>query len=173
MKYTKTKISTFVILVYSQLVLIKLNWDLLRFNQVSFMKYWFEKILVKSWHMSLINLVSHFNLGFSQFIFLWGYLKRFSFSPYFLYIWDVNKVIHKVSVLMIPADNQFLCVGKKLLTTELHISYPQKHIYFGIWPLWSSERNPYFSTRVLKSELHKNMFFIFRLSFYQFSSFFA
>ena len=129
MKYTKTKISTFVILVYSRLVLIKLNWDLLRFNQVSFMKYWFEKILVKFWHMSLINLVSHFNLGFSQFIFLWMYLKPFSFSPYFFYIWDVSKVIHKVSVLMIPADNQFLCVGKKIvdnrtayfLSSETHL----------------------------------------------------
>ena len=46
-----------------------------------------------------------------------------------------------------------------------------EHIWFGIWPLWSDDKNPCFSTCFFKSEWHKN-FFDLSLRFYQVLSFF-
>ena len=104
MKHTKTEISALLISVYSRLVLTKLNRDLPRFNQVSFMKYQFEKISVKSRLISLMNLNSPFNLGFSRFIFLWEYLPILNqylnawsilnqyLYDYSLFIWSFNNV---------------------------------------------------------------------------------
>ena len=60
-------------------------------------------------------------LAFNSFHHYLSYQKLLSFSSYFPYIWDVIKVIYKVSVPVIAAGNIFLRVGTKLLATELHI----------------------------------------------------
>ena len=100
------------------------------------------------------------------------YLKLFSFSLYFPYIWDVNKLIHKVSVLMIPTGAEFLCVEKILLTTELHI------FFFILRNLSDLETSRFNQMRkilifqlVFSSPNYVKTFGFFDLSFYQLLSF--
>ena len=66
---------------------------------------------------------------------------------------------------MIPTGNEFLCVGKNCWQQNCIAFCLRKHIWFGIWALWSDEKNPYFSASFLKSELHKNFFFRFEFKF--------
>ena len=62
-------------------------------------------------------------------------LRLFRFSPCFPSISDINKVIHKVSVLMIPMGNQFSCVVKDCWQQNCISFYLRKHIWFRILPL--------------------------------------
>ena len=118
MKHTKTEISALLISVYSRLVLTKLNRDLLRFNQVSFMKYRFEKISVKSRLISLINLNSRFNLGFSWFIFLWEYLPILN---QYLNAWSIlNQYLYDYSLFIWSFTNVKLILTDFLIQINIY-----------------------------------------------------
>ena len=118
MKHTKTEISALLISVYSRLVLTKLNRDLPRFNQVSFMKYRFEKISVKSRLISLINLNSRFNLGFSWFIFLWEYLPILN---QYLNAWSIlNQYLYDYSLFIWSFTNVKLILTDFLIQINIY-----------------------------------------------------
>ena len=72
--------------------------------------------------------------------------------------------------MLISTGNQFPCVRKNCWNRTAYSFPTRKSIWFEIWHLWSDERNPYFSTRFLKSESHNDFFFWFSVMFLSTSS---
>ena len=92
------------------------------------------------------------------FILLSFYLTLF-ILPYFPYILDVNKVVHKMSILMIPTSNEFLCVGKELLTGELHVFLSSEaSLIWNLALLIRWEKPLFFNSLLLKSKLIRTFF---------------
>ena len=89
---------------------------------------WWVLVIYLWYLIAISSIINSFFSSFHHYLF---YLKLFSSTPKFPYIWDVNEVIH------ISYDdaygNEFIFVGKNMMTKELYIFYHWKCIWFGIW----------------------------------------
>ena len=99
------------------------------------------------------------------------YLKLFSFSLYFPYIWDVNKLIHKVSVLMIPTGEEFLCVEKNIADNRTTYYFILRNVSDLETSRFNQMRKILIFQLVFSNPNYVKTFRFFDLSFYQLLSF--
>ena len=104
------------------------------------------------------------NPPFSTFLLRLTLPKTSHFLPCFLYIGNIKELFHNTAVLMIFMGNKFPSVWNILLVIELHIFCSSKK--YLIWNVASAIRweKSLFSNS-LRSDLYRNFFSVFPLSF--------
>ena len=98
------------------------------------MKYQLENILVKYWFISLINLNSWFNLGFSQFFYFFIFFAREVRFYYRSYISLEDKTITIITIAVV--NYKLHSLYPLVLSWKLHFSKIYSMHNFKIFCLW-------------------------------------